>query len=133
MYSEGFGQATSSGSSSRGHVSQHGSSEGSSGSSIYPKDHGVLTLVRRALTPFDQSNLQHDSYIAQDHLLLALIKDPSICAILKEADLTSAAVKTALEQARGNRRIESKNAEEGFDALNKLSAIYPHFQATIDF
>lgn len=63
--------------------------------------------------------LQHDAFIAQDHLLQALIKDPSISAVLKEAGVTEAAIKTALEQARGNRRIESKNAEEGFDALNK--------------
>jgi ATP-dependent Clp protease ATP-binding subunit ClpB len=58
-------------------------------------------------------------YIAQDHILLALINDPTISTVLKEAGLTPAAVKTALEQARGNRRVESKNAEEGFDALNK--------------
>ncbi|KAF8496678.1 P-loop containing nucleoside triphosphate hydrolase protein [Gautieria morchelliformis] len=63
----------------------------------------------------------HDSYIAQDHLLLALIKDPTISTVLTEAGLTQAAVKTALEQARGNRRVESKNAEEGFDALNKYA------------
>ena len=62
---------------------------------------------------------KHDAFIAQDTLLLALIKDPSISAILKEAGLTEASLKTAIQQARGNRHIESKNAEEGFDALNK--------------
>jgi hypothetical protein len=61
----------------------------------------------------------HDSYIAQDHLLLALIKDPNIAAVLKEASLNEKAVKTAIEQTRGNRRVDSKNAEQGFDALNK--------------
>lgn len=40
----------------------------------------------------------HDSYIAQDHLLLALLKDPGIAAILKEAQLTEASLKTAIEQ-----------------------------------
>lgn len=79
----------------------------------------MLNSIRRDPKKFDPSQSQHDSYIAQDHLLLALIKDPSISAVLKEAGLTAAAVKTSLEQARGNRRIESKNAEEGFDALNK--------------
>lgn len=63
----------------------------------------------------------HDSYIAQDHLLLALLKDPSITPILKEAGMTEATVKTAIEQARGNRRVESKTAEQGFDALNKYA------------
>ncbi|KAL4243467.1 ClpA/ClpB family protein [Abortiporus biennis] len=72
----------------------------------------------------EAQNLQktmHDSYIAQDHLLAALIKDPSITPVLKEAGLTEAALKTAIDQLRGNRRVESKNAEQGFDALNKYA------------
>ena len=63
----------------------------------------------------------HDSYIAQDHLLLALLKDPSIQTVLKEASLTEATLKTAIQQTRGDRRVESKNAEEGFDALQKYA------------
>ncbi|KAJ7293571.1 P-loop containing nucleoside triphosphate hydrolase protein [Mycena rebaudengoi] len=63
----------------------------------------------------------HDSYIAQDHLLLALLKDSTIAAILKEANLTEATLKTAIEQIRGNRRVESKTAEQGFDALQKYA------------
>lgn len=63
----------------------------------------------------------HDSYIAQDHILLALIKDASISAILKDASLTEATLKTAIEQIRGNRRVESKTAEQGFDALHKYA------------
>ncbi|KAL0581617.1 hypothetical protein V5O48_000433 [Marasmius crinis-equi] len=67
-----------------------------------------------------QKNM-HDSYIAQDHILLALLKDASIAPVLKEAGLTEGTLKTAIEQIRGNRRVESKNAEEGFDALNKYA------------
>jgi len=63
----------------------------------------------------------HDSYIAQDHILLALIKDPSITTVLKECGLTEATLKTAIEQIRGNRRVETKTAEEGFDALQKYA------------
>lgn len=63
----------------------------------------------------------HDSYIAQDHLLLALLKDSSIEGVLKENSLTTASLKTAIEQARGNRRVESKTAEQGFDALQKYA------------
>ncbi|TBU35264.1 P-loop containing nucleoside triphosphate hydrolase protein [Dichomitus squalens] len=63
----------------------------------------------------------HDSYIAQDHILSALIKDSSIAPILKEAGLTEDVVKTAIDQIRGNRRVDSKNAEQGFDALNKYA------------
>lgn len=63
----------------------------------------------------------HDSYIAQDHILLTLFKDPSIAGVLKETSLTEATLKTAIEQIRGNRRVESKTAEQGFDALQKYA------------
>ncbi|KAI0756971.1 P-loop containing nucleoside triphosphate hydrolase protein [Daedaleopsis nitida] len=63
----------------------------------------------------------HDSYIAQDHLLAALIKDSSIAPVLKEAGLTDTVLKTAIDQIRGNRRVDSKNAEQGFDALGKYA------------
>lgn len=63
----------------------------------------------------------HDSYIAQDHILLALIKDASIAPVFKEAGLTEATLKTAINQIRGNRRVESKSAEQGFDALAKYA------------
>lgn len=63
----------------------------------------------------------HDSYIAQDHLLRALLKEPSIATVLKEAGLTEAALITAIDQIRGSRRVESKTAEQGFDALQKYA------------
>ncbi|KAI0052894.1 hypothetical protein FA95DRAFT_1601578 [Auriscalpium vulgare] len=63
----------------------------------------------------------HDSYVAQDHILLALIQAPSMQPILKEAALTQATLKTAIEQIRGNRRVESRSAEQGFDALSKYA------------
>ena len=79
---------------------------------------GALKVLREAQSI---QKTMHDSYIAQDHLLLALLKDPSISSIIKEAGLTEAALKTAIEQTRGNRRVESKNAEAGFDALHKYA------------
>ena len=63
----------------------------------------------------------HDSYIAQDHILTALLKAPSLATVLKEASLTEAALITAIEQIRGNRRVESRTAEQGFDALSKYA------------
>lgn len=63
----------------------------------------------------------HDFYVAQDHLLLALLKDSEIQKVLKECGLNEATLKTAIEQMRGNRRVESKTAEQGFDALQKYA------------
>jgi ATP-dependent Clp protease ATP-binding subunit ClpB len=87
-----------------------------------PDDTSFSFAVNKVL--LEAQSLQkawHDSYIAQDHILLALFKDPSIAPVLKEADLTEAALKTAIQQIRGNRRIESKTAEQGFDALQKYA------------
>ncbi|KAK7058967.1 hypothetical protein VNI00_001591 [Paramarasmius palmivorus] len=78
----------------------------------------ALKVLREAQSI--QKNM-HDSYIAQDHILLALIKDSTIQPVLKENGLTEGTLKTAIDQTRGNRRVESKNAEEGFDALNKYA------------
>jgi ATP-dependent Clp protease ATP-binding subunit ClpB len=63
----------------------------------------------------------HDSYVAQDHILTALLKAPSMAPVLKEAGLTEATLVTAIEQIRGNRRVESRTAEQGFDALGKYA------------
>lgn len=78
----------------------------------------VLKVLREA---HSLQKTMHDSYIAQDHILLALIQDPSIATLLKENDLTEASLKTAIQQIRGNRRVESKTAEQGFDALQKYA------------
>jgi ATP-dependent Clp protease ATP-binding subunit ClpA len=41
--------------------------------------------------------------------------------VLKEAALAENALKTVIQQLRGNRRVESKTAEQGFDALAKYA------------
>ncbi|KAG1825937.1 P-loop containing nucleoside triphosphate hydrolase protein [Suillus subaureus] len=79
---------------------------------------GALKVLREAQS---LQKTMHDSYIAQDHILLALLKDPSVSSVIKDAGLTEAALKTAIEQTRGNRRVESKNAEAGFDALQRYA------------
>ncbi|KAH9178710.1 P-loop containing nucleoside triphosphate hydrolase protein [Lactarius sanguifluus] len=103
--------------------------------SVIQKAGGDVTPVKRALQraivrlpaqspPPDDVSLQktmHDSYVAQDHILTALLKNPSMAPVLKDAGLTEAALVTAIEQIRGNRRVESRSAEQGFDALSKYA------------
>jgi ATP-dependent Clp protease ATP-binding subunit ClpB len=69
----------------------------------------------------EQQKNMHDSYLAQDHLLLALIKDPSIASVIKEAGLTEPVLRTTIQQVRGDKHIDSQSAEEGFDALQKYA------------
>ncbi|KAF8274087.1 P-loop containing nucleoside triphosphate hydrolase protein [Lactarius quietus] len=87
-----------------------------------PDDVSLASETARVLR--DAQGLQktmHDSYVAQDHILTALLKAPSMAPVLKEAGLTEAALVTAIEQIRGNRRVESRSAEQGFDALSKYA------------
>ncbi|KAM6498108.1 P-loop containing nucleoside triphosphate hydrolase protein [Amanita muscaria] len=88
-----------------------------------PPDETGLSLASLKVLR-EAQNIQktmHDSYIAQDHIILALLKDSSIATVLKDFGLTDAALKTAVEHVRGNRRVDSKSAEAGFDALQKYA------------
>ncbi|GAA6062402.1 hypothetical protein JCM10212_006188 [Sporobolomyces blumeae] len=64
---------------------------------------------------------KNDSFVAQDHLILALCQDNSIATILKEAGTTPERVKQAAQQLRGGKQVNSRGAEEGFDALSKYA------------
>jgi ATP-dependent Clp protease ATP-binding subunit ClpA len=63
----------------------------------------------------------HDSFIAQDHLLLALLQESSIQTIIKEAGLSVDKIKKAVEDMRNGRKIDSRTAESTFDALKKYA------------
>ncbi|KAE8213308.1 hypothetical protein CF327_g3146 [Tilletia walkeri] len=86
-----------------------------------PEDVSLSSASVKLLKQADSTRkTQHDSFIAQDHILLALIDDSQISTLLAQAGLANPnLLKTALDQARGGRRIDSKNAEAGFDALSK--------------
>ncbi|KAI0778205.1 P-loop containing nucleoside triphosphate hydrolase protein [Trametes elegans] len=87
-----------------------------------PEEVSLSTAALKVLREAESlRKTMHDSYIAQDHILAALIKDHTIQPVLKEAGLTEEVLKTAIDQIRGNRRVDSKNAEQGFDALNKYA------------
>ncbi|WBW70756.1 heat shock protein, disaggregase Hsp104 [Schizosaccharomyces osmophilus] len=64
---------------------------------------------------------QKDSYIAQDHFIAAFIKDDIVKSLLTDVGVTPKSFEFAVNNLRGNKRIDSKNAEEGFDALNKYT------------
>lgn len=64
---------------------------------------------------------QKDSYVAQDHLLLALLEDSSIKDIFKEAGISTEAIKNQAIELRGNQRIDSRQADSSssYEFLNK--------------
>ncbi|CCE63521.1 hypothetical protein TPHA_0F00340 [Tetrapisispora phaffii CBS 4417] len=54
---------------------------------------------------------QKDSFIAQDHILFALLNDASIKQLFKEAQIETEAVKQQALELRGNQRIDSRGAD----------------------
>ncbi|CAI2185984.1 10392_t:CDS:2, partial [Funneliformis geosporum] len=69
----------------------------------------------------DIQQRQKDSYISQDHLILALADDPQSLQALKDSGVTKKALEIAITQVRGNRRVESKSGDENYQALSKYA------------
>ena len=67
---------------------------------------------------------QKDSFIAVDHLIIALSEDPSVQAALKDGNIPNNKVlQDAVQQIRGTRRVDSKtaDAEEEYENLKKFT------------
>ncbi|CAG8752615.1 25040_t:CDS:2 [Dentiscutata erythropus] len=64
---------------------------------------------------------QKDSYISQDHLILALTEDTQSLQAFKDAGVDKKALERAITQVRGNRRVESKSGDENYEALSKYA------------
>ena len=63
-----------------------------------------------------------DEYVAQDRLLLALAaSDTPAARALRGAGVTAQALDKAIADIRKGRKVESPNAEAGFDALKKYA------------
>ena len=63
-----------------------------------------------------------DEFVAQDRLLLALAaSDTPAARALRNAGVTAQALDKAVADIRKGRKVESPNAEAGFDALNKYA------------
>lgn len=64
---------------------------------------------------------QKDSFISIDHIILALADEEATFKPMKDAGITKKALQAAVSQVRGNRRVDSKNAEEVYEALAKYA------------
>jgi ATP-dependent Clp protease ATP-binding subunit ClpB len=86
-----------------------------------PDDVGLSSSAAKVLKKAAEfKTQQHDGFVAQDHILLALQQDSGIKDILKAGGLANEQLlSSAITQARGQRRIDSKSAEAGFEALSK--------------
>lgn len=81
-----------------------------------------FTKVLRAAN--DLQKKQKDSFIAVDHLIMALTEDATLQQIFKEGNiLNMKVIHDAISQIRGNKRVDSKTAdtEEDFENLKKFT------------
>lgn len=82
---------------------------------------GFTKVLRDA---HDLQKTQKDSFIAVDHLIMALVQDHNVQALLKEGNMPNIKlVQDAVQQIRGTRRVDSKtaDAEEEMENLKKFT------------
>ncbi len=78
--------------------------------------------LNKALTcAEDEAKRMGDEYVAVEHLLLAMLANPSptMKNFFKEYGFTRERFLKALASVRGNQRVTTDNPEETYDALNK--------------
>lgn len=85
-----------------------------------PPDVGAgQAFVRMMREATELQKKQNDSHLAIDHILLALPTDQDVKQAFKEADLDTKKLEIAVREVRGGRRVDSKNAEETYEALTR--------------
>ena len=75
----------------------------------------ILNLADR------QAQKAGDEYIATEWVMLILAEQGDTKKIFKEAGVTSEKLKAVIEQLRGEQTVDSQNAEDQRDALNKYT------------
>ncbi|KAG0252493.1 hypothetical protein BG011_006941 [Mortierella polycephala] len=78
----------------------------------------AIQILRKAQ---EHQKKQKDSYISIDHVILAIMDDSTCWKVFTDNGITKTAFENAISQTRGNRRVESKTAEEGYEALSKYA------------
>ncbi|MBQ7624948.1 MAG: AAA family ATPase, partial [Clostridia bacterium] len=66
-----------------------------------------------------KSEEMRDDYISVEHILLALLKSPSVSPVISPFGITEARFLDALREIRGNARVTSDNPEANYDVLKK--------------
>ncbi|KAG9549471.1 putative heat shock protein Hsp98/Hsp104/ClpA, partial [Aureobasidium melanogenum] len=91
-----------------------------------PPEHlSMSPAFSKLLRAADQlSKTQKDSYIAIDHLISCLVQDSTVSKALAEANVPNTKlIHNAIQQIRGNKRVDSKtaDAEEESENLKKFT------------
>ncbi len=63
-----------------------------------------------------------DDYVSIEHVLLAILTaNDAVSKLLKDAGLTEKNLKVTIKELRGNQKVQSKDAEATYQALNKYA------------
>ncbi len=92
----------------------------SSGTSVAQAEYsrGILKVIKTAQ---QEADLLGDSYISTEHLLLALAADnTAVGRLLRDAGAGHEALKAALPGIRGDRKVDTPDPENTFQALEKF-------------
>lgn len=85
-----------------------------------PPDVGLSNnLVKLLRAAQDLQKKSGDSHLAVDHVLAVLHNDNDVAAVLNENGLNKAKLEQAIKDIRGNRKVDSKSAEDSYEALSK--------------
>jgi ATP-dependent Clp protease ATP-binding subunit ClpB len=90
-----------------------------SGASSYG---GTLTgrLQKAFTTAFSEADSMKDEFVSSEHILLAIAEDQGASGkILRSFGITVEALRTAVDDLRGGRRVTDQNAEDRYQALDK--------------
>ena len=88
----------------------------------------IAQLLERANAEADRLN---DDYVGVEHLLIAAagVTDGDAMRILRVHNITTERLYAALQQIRGNRRVEDRNAEAKYNALARYGTDITRFAA----
>jgi ATP-dependent Clp protease ATP-binding subunit ClpB len=86
------------------------------GAYLAPETAAVLDQAAR------EAEMLHDDYVSTEHLLLAVIEQPSaVQDLIRRRGITRDAVLTALREVRGHQRVTDPDPEEKYEALARYS------------
>ncbi|GJP29195.1 hypothetical protein CLOM_g19137 [Closterium sp. NIES-68] len=94
--------------------------------------HANPVLVKALRKAQQMQKKAGDSHLAVDSLVLALMEDSQIAEAMKDAAVNPGKVRAALEQARGESKVQSASAEGSFQALKKFGRDLVEVAAKLD-
>lgn len=87
-----------------------------------PDTVGISAALNKIIKSAEElQKKQGDSHLAVDHLLVNLTADRDVSTIFEEAGLTKSKLEQTIASVRGGKKVENKQAETTYDALNKYA------------